>query len=104
MQQRARRTFILQVVAGSTALACGQAMAQQLKKMDETEKQAVTLGYTHDATKVDGKKWPKFVAGSSCSNCKAFIGKPGQEWGECSLIDDRMVKSTGWCSSYVKKA
>lgn len=99
-----RRIFMLKMVAGSAALASGVASAQQLKKMEETEKQAITLGYVHDATKVDPKKWPKFVAGSNCSNCKAYIGKPGQEWGECSLIDERLVAAKGWCSSYVKKA
>ncbi len=102
MHTSTRRVFILQVVAGTAALASGSAMAQ-MKRMEETEKQAVTLGYVHDAARVDAKKWPKFVAGSNCSNCKAFIGKPGQEWGECSLIDDRQVSSKGWCSSYVKK-
>jgi anaerobic selenocysteine-containing dehydrogenase len=97
---KTRRTFLMTVAAGGTVLA-GAARAQA--RLDEKDAQAVALGYLHDATKVDPKKQPKYVAGNVCNNCALFQGKVGDAWGGCPLFGARQVAGEGWCNAWVKK-
>ncbi len=101
MSTRNRRTFMIQVAAGSAALCCGAAQAAP-KKFDEAEPKAVSLGYKHDSAQVDRKRFPKQTAAEKCNNCMAWLGKPADPWAECDLTPDRLVANGGWCSSYVK--
>jgi hypothetical protein len=96
-----RRVFMLHVVAAGTALACGAARGAS-KKVEESEPKAASLGYKHDSSQVDKKRFPKHGAAERCSGCMAWLGKPTDPWAECDLLVDRMVSTTGWCSSYVK--
>lgn len=97
-----RRVFILKVVAGSaTALSAGSLLAAP-KKVEENEPKASSLGYKHDSTTVDTKKFPKHAAGQKCNGCMAWLGKPADGWAECDLMADRLVNANGWCSSFVK--
>lgn len=95
-----RRTFVMLAVAAGGGLACGRAMA--IQKIEESEPKAVSLGYKHDSTHVDAKRFPKHTAGEKCNNCMAWLGKSADPWAECDLTADRLVSNTGWCSSYVK--
>ncbi len=52
MKSANRRVFMMQVVAVGSALAATGAQAQA--KLEETDAQATSLGYKHDATKVAG--------------------------------------------------
>ena len=96
-----RRTFLITVAATGAALT-GAVRAQV--KLDEKDPQAVALGYVHDATKVDAKKFPKYAAGQMCSNCALYQGKPTDPWAACPLFGNKQVAAKGWCNSWVKKA
>ena len=102
MSQNNRRVFILQLAAGSAALATGAVQAQA--KLDEADAQATAVGYKHDTTKVDAKKYPKHDKAQKCSNCQLFQGKAADAWGGCPLFGAKQVSGNGWCSAYAKKA
>ncbi|MBL8307118.1 MAG: high-potential iron-sulfur protein [Rubrivivax sp.] len=102
MSQSNRRTFLIQVAAAGTALAASQAQAQAVK-LDEKDPQAVSLGYVHDTTKADGKKFPKHTKDQKCSNCALFQGKAADAWGGCGIFGTKQVAANGWCSAYAKK-
>lgn len=97
-----RRVFMMRIVATSGALACGRTALAAPKKVEESEPKAASLGYRHDSSQVDKKRFPKHGAGERCTGCMAWLGKPSDAWAECDLMADRLVSGTGWCSSYVK--
>jgi hypothetical protein len=98
---KTRRTFLMTVAAGSAAFA---PLAQaQAARLDEKDPQAVALGYVHDASKVDTKKFPKYAAGQVCSNCGLYQGKATDALGGCPLFGTKQVAGKGWCSAWVKK-
>jgi len=102
MSHSQRRTFMMQIAAGSAALA-GVCPARAVsKKIEESEAKATSLGYRHDTTQVDAKRFPKHTPAEKCSGCMAWLGKPADAWAECDLMADRLVSNGGWCSSYVK--
>ncbi len=102
-----RRDFLkagsLAVVSAAIAGSAGKAAAQGAR-LDEKDAQAQSLGYKHDATKVDKAKFPKYVAGQNCASCTFYQGKPTDAWGACPLFANKQVAAKGWCSAYVKKA
>ncbi|MDL2337588.1 MAG: high-potential iron-sulfur protein [Pseudomonadota bacterium] len=99
-----RRTFMLQVVAGGSALAASQVMAQAAPMVAETDANAVSLGYKADATKVDAKKFPAHKPTQMCGNCALFQGKATDAAGNCPLFAGKQVAAKGWCSAYAPKA
>jgi hypothetical protein len=104
-----RREFLRfgSLAVASLALAphAGESLAQGSQpKLDEKDPQAQSLGYRHDATKVDKKKFAKYQAGETCSSCQLYQGKPGEPWGGCQIFSGKQVNAKGWCSAYVKKA
>ena len=102
-----RRDFLkagsLAVVSAAIAGSAGKAAAQAAR-LDEKDAQAQSLGYKHDATKVDKAKFPKYLAGQNCANCTFYQGKPTDAWGSCQIFAGKQVAGKGWCSAYVKKA
>jgi hypothetical protein len=102
MSMTNRRTFMMQVAACGSVLGAGQAMAQV--KLDEKDPQAVALGYVHDTTKADKKKFPKHDAAQKCNNCALYQGKAADAWGGCPLFGAKQVAGPGWCSAWAKKA
>ena len=102
-----RRDFLkagsLAVVSTAIAGGAGKAAAQAAK-VDEKDAQAQSLGYKHDATKVDKAKFAKYLAGQTCANCTLYQGKPADAWGACPIFAGKQVAGKGWCSAYVKKA
>lgn len=95
-----RRTFVITLAAGSSALALpayGQA------RLDEKDPQAVALGYVAEATKADAKKFPKYAAGQVCTNCTLFQGKAADAWGGCQIFAGKQVAGRGWCTAWIKK-
>ncbi len=103
MSQSNRRTFLLQVATAGAALAASQAQAQAAK-IDEKDPQAVSLGYVHDTTKADSKKFPKHANDQKCSGCALYQGKASDAWGGCGIFGTKQVNANGWCSAYAKKA
>lgn len=73
---------------------------------------AQAIKYQHDKKQIkdaslkaerQGVKWES----QSCSNCMLFteVGKLGKDTvGKCTLIPGKLVKSTGWSTSWTKKA
>lgn len=102
MSSSNRRVFMMQLAAGSAVLAAGAAQAQA--KVDEADPQAAAVGYKHDTTKVDAKKYPKHDKAQKCANCQLFQGKAADAWGGCPLFGAKQVSGNGWCSAYAKKA
>ncbi len=102
MKSSNRRVFMMQVVAGSTAVMATQAMAQA--KVDPKDPQAVALAYVEDTTKVDAKKYPKHANTQQCNNCQLYTGKPADSAGGCGIFAGKQVAAKGWCSAWVKKA
>lgn len=72
--------------------------------VDENEPQAKALGYVNVATRADTAKYKSYVAGSQCSNCALYTGKPGDAAGGCPLFAGQQVAAKAWCASWVKKA
>ena len=99
-----RRTFMLQVVVGGSAIAASQAMAQAAPLVSESDANAVSLGYKADATKVDLKKYPAHKATHNCSNCALFQGKATDAAGGCPIFPGKQVSAKAWCSAYQPKA
>lgn len=98
-----RRRFIeLVPVAGAAFLVARPALAQGAM-VQESDPQAVALGYVSDATKADKAKYPKYAAGEECANCALYQGKPGAASGPCPLYAGKQVAAKGWCSAYTKK-
>ena len=81
--------------------------AQETPKLDENDPAAKSLGYAHDATKVDVAKFPKHAgpdgANQFCHSCQLYTGKAGDEWGPCSIFPGKLVSANGWCNAWVKK-
>ena len=80
-----RRTFMMQAAACGSLLAAGEAFAQAAR-LDEKDPQAVALGYVHDTTKADKKKYPKHSNDQKCNNCALYQAKATDPWGVCPLF------------------
>lgn len=98
---KTRRTIVLTMATGGAVLAPA---VQAQSKLDEKDPQAVAVGYVHDASRVDTKKFPKYTKGQACANCALFQGKAADAWGGCPIFGARQVAGKGWCSAYAKKA
>ncbi len=100
-----RRQFMMTLVPAAAALsAVTCARAADAAKADEKDPAATGLGYKHDATKVDAKKYPGFKAGNVCGNCQFYQGKATDAWAVCPLLGGKQVNGKGWCSAWAKKA
>ncbi len=101
-----RRNFVLVSLpaAALAAFAAPTVSAQQPAKLDESDRTAVSLGYRHDASKVDAAKYPTYAAGHNCGNCQLFQGMAGEAWGACPAVGSKLVNAKGWCVAWVKKA
>lgn len=105
MKSRTRRTFLLALSAGGSALAMSDVLAQAaLPKLDEKDPTALALGYVADSTKADKKKFPNYAADQKCNACQLFVGKGKDPFGACPIFAGKQVAAAGWCSAYIKKA
>jgi hypothetical protein len=99
-----RRQFMMTIVPAAAALSAMTCAQAQAAHVDEKDPAASGLGYKHDATKVDAKKYPTYKAGSACGNCQFFQGKATDAWGVCPLLGGKQANGKGWCSAWAKKA
>ncbi|WP_239024380.1 high-potential iron-sulfur protein [Ramlibacter humi] len=98
-----RRVFLLQVIAGTGAVAATSgATAQQ--KVDPKDPQATALGYVDDTTKADTKRFPKHANDQKCNGCQFYTAAANTKEGPCTIFGGKQVAAGGWCSSWVKKA
>ena len=95
-----RRVLLMTVATTGMAFAV---VARAQAKLDEKDPQAVALGYVDDASRADAKKFPKYAAGQTCSNCSLYQGKAGDAAGNCALFPGKQVSAKGWCSAWTKK-
>ncbi|MFZ6843097.1 high-potential iron-sulfur protein [Undibacterium sp. RuTC16W] len=100
-----RRQFIFTTLPTAAVLLGSSGMATaQAAKLEESDAIATALGYKHDASKVDAKKYATFAAGRNCGNCQLFQGKAVDAWGVCGAVGGKQVNAKGWCSAWNKKA
>ena len=99
-----RRIFVIQSVVGAGILASTRLALAADPLVQETDPQAVALGYKSDATKADKAKFPKYAAGQQCSNCALYQGKPTDAAAPCPLFAGKQVAAKAWCSAWAKKA
>lgn len=98
-----RRVFFKQAIIVGTALTSLDAFAE-MPKLEESDAQAVALGYKHDTKLVDAKKYPKHdPSAQACHNCQLFQGKPDDAWAGCAVFPGKQVANNGWCSAWTKK-
>jgi High potential iron-sulfur protein len=99
-----RRAFIADSVLLITAAGVpAAAWSQSGSMVSESDPTAMALGYKADATQVDTKKFPRYAAGQSCSNCALYSGAAGASSGPCQIFGGKLVAARGWCASYTKK-
>jgi hypothetical protein len=99
-----RRHIICAIPAATLALALNRKATAQPARLEEADPMAVSLGYKHDATKVDAKKFTAYVAGRNCANCQLYQGKAADPWAACAAVGGKLVNGKGWCVVWAKKA
>ena len=99
-----RRTFVIQSVVSAGMLASTRLAQAADPLVQESDPQAVALGYKSDAAKADKAKYPKYAAGQQCSTCALYQGKPTDVSGPCPLFAGKQVAGKAWCSAWAKKA
>ena len=100
-----RRQFVLHSLPVGAALMGGVGHVRaQAGLVAETDPVAVALGYKHDATKVDAKKYPAWQAARTCNGCQLFLGTPADAQAPCSALANKVVSAKGWCTAGAKKA
>jgi hypothetical protein len=98
-----RRIFLTQITALGASAQVLSAMAQSsAAQVDEASETAVALGYLHDTTKVDSKKYPQHQAAQRCVNCSFWQGKPDAAWAGCAMFGRKQVAAAGWCQVWAK--
>lgn len=95
-----RRVFLVSVAAAGGVLCAGHAAAQA--RVDEADENAVALGYRHDTTKVDGKKWPTHKPDQKCNNCQFWQGSATDAWAGCAMFGRKQINANGWCTAWKK--
>jgi hypothetical protein len=99
--QGTRRVFMMQLAAGGCmALVGAPALAQ--RRVEETDENAVQLGYKHDTTKVDKAKFPQHDNAQKCVNCSFWQGEKTDEWAGCSMFGRKQINANGWCVAWRK--
>ncbi len=99
-----RRTFLAAIPVTAIALTLTRKANAQPAKLEESDPMAVSLGYKHDASKVDNKKFASYAAGHSCANCQLYQGKAADAWAACAAVGGKLVNGKGWCAAWSKKA
>lgn len=99
-----RRRFIKLTAIGLAAapfastLLSGTAGAADM--VNETDPQAVALGYKADSAQAEKRT----DATAHCANCGLYTGKEGEASGPCAIFQGKLVAANGWCTAWVKKA
>lgn len=101
---KSRRQFLLQTIPVALGLGAALQASAQANRADENAPGSTALGYKHDETKVDTKKFPAYAAGKNCSNCMLYQGKPTDQWANCAALGGKQVAAKGWCMAWSKKA
>ena len=98
-----RRALVKNIVIAAAAAAVlprRTSSAAETPRLDVKDPAAVALGYVENAEKVDAKKYPSYVKGSTCENCLLLQGSGGESYRPCSLFPGKVVSAAGWCSGW----
>jgi hypothetical protein len=91
----------LALAAGVAAvLPARRARAADAPRLEPKDPAAIALGYIEDANRIDIKKYPSYVKGSTCENCLQLQGSAGPAYRPCSLFPGKAVSVRGWCSGW----
>lgn len=100
-----RRKFVmLALPVTALSLSASRFAFAEAAHIEESAPGALALGYKHDASKIDVKKYPAYAAGKNCANCTLFQGKATDPWAVCSAMAGKQVNAKGWCIAWAKKA
>ena len=97
-----RRTLLknLSIAAAVAALLPALSKAAEAPHLDVKDPAAVAVGYVEDTGRIDVKKYPAYVKGSTCENCLLLQGTTGAHYRPCSLFPGKLVSIDGWCSGW----
>lgn len=107
MSKIARRQFMQLSAVAAAGLVLkpgGEAAAQGMPKIEESDPVAQSLKYTHDASSVDPASRANPAAEQTCANCALLQGNEGDEWRPCQIFPGKLVNAAGWCSVWAPKA
>ncbi len=100
-----RRRFLRSVGGAATVSFIGintaDADDKELQRLDEKDKTAVALKYSHDASAVAESLRPQ--KDRFCYNCSLYAGNENEEWAGCSIFPGKSVAGRGWCGAWVRK-
>lgn len=82
-------------VAGRLNAAWAANAPTTLSPLNPDSKEAKAVKYVEDASKAQGAQ-----PGSSCASCAVYQGHSGAPNGPCQIFPGKLVKATGWCSSW----
>lgn len=99
-----RRVFMMQAAGALSAAALSAPVFAQgtPKRVEETDENAVALGYKHDTTKVDKAKYPQHDNKQYCANCQFWQGAATDEWAGCAMFGRKQIAAKGWCTAWRK--
>jgi len=111
LESNSRRRFIRTAVAGAVVLPIAGsllrpefAVSGETGHLDEADPTAKSLGYTEDTTRVDARKYPQHTPAQDCAGCRYYQGKPGSQWGPCTIFPGKgAVHAKGWCAAYAAR-
>jgi len=104
-----RRTLLKAALTGVATLPVTAALLRTARADDEfpilteADSTAKSIGYVADAGKVDPQTYPTFRKGQDCSNCKLYLGDPGDPKGACELVLGQYVLAKAWCKAWEAK-
>ncbi len=99
--EQPRRVFLLRAIATGGLMAAARGARAQAK-VDEADETAVGLGYKHDTTKVDNKKYPQHKPDQKCNNCGFWQGSATDAWAGCAMFGRKQIAANGWCMAWKK--
>lgn len=120
MKKNSRRSFLRTVLffLSSTTLVgllqkMGEVEAQTKSSIPvpegetpvlESDPTASALGFHHDANQTDFTLYPdrKKAKMQTCKTCAQYT-KVNSGWGKCSILNNGVVNTNGWCSAWAKK-
>jgi High potential iron-sulfur protein len=98
---QSRRGFVKGLAAFAAApILISRTRSAELARLDVNDPAARALGYVENADRVDAKKYPTYVKGSTCENCLQLAGKAGNNYRPCGLFPGKLVSVSGWCSGW----
>lgn len=123
MTKLARKTFLAKIGFSFVFLSIGDALLGKAPKgnatkesvalpegenpVSESEATASSLGFHHDASKTDFKRYPGRAEPSSknefCKHCAQFT-QLNTGWGKCSILNQGVVSTKGWCGAWSQKS